>query len=80
MNKQKSFRDFVPSKIAYITLGLFILGFILYGIYFSYKKKHENRKDTLIDVSLVEDDKDSEYFLDSDNDGAYDWEIGRAHV
>ncbi len=73
MNKSKNFRDFVPSKIAYIILGLFILGFIAYGIYFSYKKKQSRKADDLIDVTLVNDNKDGKYFLDSDGDGAYDW-------
>ncbi len=73
MNKQKNFRDFVPSKIAYIILGLFILGFISYGIYFSYKKKHSEEDEKLLDVSLVDNEKDDDFFLDSDHDGAYDW-------
>lgn len=72
MNKNKNLQDFVPSKIAYIILGLFVLGFVAYGIYFSYKKKKDGKKDTLLEVSLV-DDSNNELFLDSDGDGAYDW-------
>ena len=69
-------KHFLPNKLSFIILGLFALGFISYGIFYSYqekKKKNEQAENPLIEVTLVEDTIPKELLIDSDNDGAYDW-------
>lgn len=53
-----------------------MLGGILYGIFYIYqnKKVSENTESDILKVSFVDEKNNKEIlFLDSDNDGAYDW-------
>ncbi len=70
----KNHKHFIPNKITLIIFGLFALGLIAYGIFYSYQKKQKTEvsESDILKVALVDDDKDGR-FLDSDNDGAYDW-------
>ncbi|MCA9352105.1 hypothetical protein KC866_01825 [Patescibacteria group bacterium] len=64
---------YLPSKkirIIILTLFVLLVGFLVYYFF----DGASNPKSNLIDVVSVDDYRSSDYYLDSDNDGAYDWE------
>jgi hypothetical protein len=77
IGKNKNVYSFIPNKIAIIVLIVFVLGFVSFGVFYSYKKKNNKKDISLeekkIDVSLVDEKKTKEEFKDSDGDGVYDW-------
>lgn len=73
-------KHFVPSKKTLALLGLVVLGLAAYGGYYFWKNKSNNNKKNdaqiaqkKVKVALVDDEAINERFLDTDNDGAYDW-------
>ena len=65
---------YLPSKN--IRKILVVIVVIIIGLlaYYLFSSRQSERTDDLITVSSVDDVRSSEYYLDSDNDGAYDWE------
>jgi len=74
MNIQ-NLKRYMPSKMVLIVLGLLVLGFLSYGAFYLYQKSRGLTVDgeNFVQVSLVDDIENKDRFLDSDNDGAYDW-------
>ncbi len=69
---------YLPSrKIRIVLLTILILG-LAYGIYFlitTLTQQSSESEQEFIDVALVNSDTQNlEYYKDTDNDGAYDWE------
>jgi hypothetical protein len=70
MNIQK----YLPSRnIQIIVISLLVIG-IAYLVYFFVTKNKKPAEQDLISVALVDESEKSEYYRDTDNDGAYDWE------
>lgn len=69
-------REYLPSKkiqIAIGVIGLVALGLLIY--YLVSNTDLSNSKKDYIDLSLVTNESEnSEYYKDTDNDGAYDWQ------
>ncbi len=66
-------KSFLPNKIKLVVLGIFALGFIFYGIFYSYKEKKnkQNLEQSPLEITFL--DNNDGRFLDSDRDGVYDW-------
>lgn len=69
-------REYLPSKKIQIVIG--VIGIIALGflVYFLITKTFTgNSNNNQLNLSLINEDKaTSEYYKDSDNDGAYDWQ------
>ena len=72
-NHSMNITRYLPSKkVRILIIGLVVigLGFLAYRLFV----KPSTSESDFVDVSLVNSEGRSDYFLDSDNDGAYDWE------
>ncbi|MCA9353000.1 hypothetical protein KC901_02355 [Patescibacteria group bacterium] len=67
-------RSYLPSKKVRIILLVFVVALIAFLLYRFVVRPHAKGTQGFIDVMPVEDNRSSEYYLDSDHDGAYDWE------
>ncbi len=71
----KNDTHFIPNKITFIVLGSIIFATIGYAAFYSFNKnkKNVNTQSDLLKVTLVDEKKQDQRLIDSDNDGAYDW-------
>jgi len=68
-------RSYLPSrKIRIIFIVIIVVGLLTWLAYFLIQKKRSIPQQNLIDVSYVDSDGITDYYTDTDNDGAYDWE------
>jgi len=71
-------QSYLPSKkvrIAIIILLFIGIGYFGFQLFQRYHTKQQSSEQQFIDVALVDTKKqNTEYYLDSDNDGAYDWQ------
>ena len=72
--KFPNINQYLPSKKVRIGIIIFLVLLIVFLLYTFVFKNKSNTDSNLIDVSLVNEERDAAYYLDSDNDGAYDWE------
>lgn len=70
-------KHFIPNKIVLFVTSLVVIGLMSYGVYHHFKDEDldQKEKENTVNVSFVEEEENlsKSYFLDSDNDGAYDW-------
>lgn len=72
-----NWREYLPSKKIQRVLGVLGLIALAFGIYFliHYVTKETRNTNEYLNLSLVDSEvRASEYYKDSDNDGAYDWQ------
>lgn len=72
-------KSYLPSKKVQIAIGIILLAGLGYLVFSLFQKYYTPKSDEVnyINVQPVtetRDIKNSEYYLDTDNDGAYDWE------
>lgn len=78
-----AYRKYIPNTFILISLAVVALGFVTYGIFYHFKKQKSNpdtNSKKHIEVSYLDSSEQlsqnnlDDHFLDSDNDGAFDWE------
>ncbi|MGB0925148.1 MAG: hypothetical protein ACPGTS_00380 [Minisyncoccia bacterium] len=68
-----NFKRFILNKFVLTLIAIIVIGLISYGIFSFFQKRNiDNTDSNTIDVAYV--DTANDRFLDTDNDGAYDWE------
>ena len=69
-------QSYLPSKKIQIVLGIIFVFAITVLVYFLEKRDSQKtlEEKSFIDVSLVFNNEDNQQYIDSDNDGVYDWE------
>jgi len=70
MNIQK----YLPSKKIQITLIVILAIAIGYLVFVLIKNNTATGEEKRITVALVDDSRSDDYYIDTDNDGAYDWQ------
>lgn len=66
--------SYLPSKKIRIIILVLIILALSYVVYYFVMKSKSIEDQNFINVSLINEEKKSEYYTDTDNDGAYDWE------
>ncbi|MFT6829462.1 MAG: hypothetical protein ACJAV6_000292 [Candidatus Paceibacteria bacterium] len=66
--------NYLPSKKTQIIIAILLVALIGSLVYFFFAEKMEDTTSNLIDVVDVGNERSGKYYVDTDNDGAYDWE------